>query len=175
MKALSQAEIERRKKFGKVPVKHGMYKTPEHNAWLAMRARCSNPNHPCYHHYGGRGIKVCQRWNDFGAFISDMGFRPSPKHSIERINNELGYTPENCCWIPRSKQTSNTRRTIWIDHNGERVPLKQYCALKDLCYGTVRTRLKLGWTLSDAVTIPIMSQYSTRKSQNERTTANEGH
>lgn len=78
---------------------------PEYGIWQAMRTRCNNPNVNNYHNYGGRGIKVCERWNDFFSFLSDMGPRPSPKHSIERHNYDGDYCPENCYWATREVKT----------------------------------------------------------------------
>lgn len=95
-------------------VKHGHAKpkanTSAYTCWRNMWNRCTNPNIPTYRHYGGRGIRVCDRWLDFKTFLADMGERPSSKHSIERLNNNLGYTPENCTWATRSQQNSNRRK-----------------------------------------------------------------
>lgn len=90
--------------------KHGMNKTPEHQAWSGMRQRCTNPNSPHYHRYGGRGITVVQEWMDsFEAFYRDMGKKPTGL-TLERINNELGYFKDNCCWASRKKQARNRKR-----------------------------------------------------------------
>lgn len=84
--------------------------TAEKRVYAAMKARCSNPNNIAYRHYGGRGIAVCERWsNSFEAFLSDMGERPSSQHSIDRIDNDRGYGPDNCRWATRSEQMANTR------------------------------------------------------------------
>lgn len=98
--------------FVKMNTKHGMYKSPEYNSWDAMIQRCRNPLGKKYHHYGGRGITVCERWlNSFDDFYADMGPKPTPKHSIDRIDNDGNYEPGNCRWATQSEQNFNTRRS----------------------------------------------------------------
>jgi hypothetical protein len=89
--------------------KHGLAGTPEYHAWHDMVSRCNKTSHESYTDYGGRGITVCERWHNFENFISDMGSRPSPSHSLERVNNSEGYYPENCIWATRFEQAINKR------------------------------------------------------------------
>jgi hypothetical protein len=77
--------------------------------WGAMMSRCRNPKSPQFRDYGGRGIKVCDRWKSSANFIADMGKRPTPKHTLERKDNNIGYGPDNCSWVGRSKQAKNKR------------------------------------------------------------------
>lgn len=89
---------------------HGKTGTPEYLVWKGMRQRCNNVNSTCYYKYGKRGIKICDRWSLFENFLSDMGMRPSEKYSIERINNDGNYCPENCRWETATKQARNQRK-----------------------------------------------------------------
>lgn len=93
--------------------KHGMWKSKEYNSWDHMKRRCLNPNDPKYYRYGARGITVCARWlgdNGFQNFFNDMGFAPSPSHSIDRIDNDGNYEPANCKWSTPKEQANNTSR-----------------------------------------------------------------
>lgn len=90
--------------------RHGRKETPEYRAWSAMKARCTDPSHPAYHRYGGRGIAVCDEWlTSFEAFFAHLGERPSRTHSLDRIDNDKGYQPGNCRWATRSEQNRNRR------------------------------------------------------------------
>jgi len=89
---------------------HGNSQRPEYNVWVLMRARCADVSDPIY---GGRGIAVCERWRDsFQLFLEDMGPRPTPKHTIDRIDNDRGYEPGNCRWATRAAQSRNRRATV---------------------------------------------------------------
>lgn len=92
----------------KLPRGHSRW--PEYQAWIDMRRRCEQPGYPAYKNYGARGIAVCCKWRrSFGAFLSDVGFRPSPAHSLDRIDNDAHYEPSNCRWATTGEQARNTR------------------------------------------------------------------
>ena len=107
---------------------------PLYNTWRNMMARCYNENNTNYHNYGGRGIKVCDRWHDFFAFALDVGKRPK-KLTLERIDNDKGYTPNNCCWTTMKQQSANRRR----NKTGQG---KYYCFHKATSKWMVKTRKK---------------------------------
>jgi|SRR5699024_2311953 len=109
-----------------VNTKHGHNTTEgsssEYNSWHQMKQRCLNPNDKRYHDYGGRGIKVCERWMDFNNFLEDMGKKPSPNHSIDRIDNNGDYEPSNCKWSDDYEQQRNIRA-----HKNNKLGIKGVC------------------------------------------------
>jgi hypothetical protein len=132
---------------------HGRSKTREYDTWLNMNRRCRDKNNTAYKNYGGRGINVCDSWREsFENFLNDMGKAPSSKHTIDRINNDGGYGPENCRWATREQQNNNYSRNIFIDIDGKRQSLKKWCDELGLLYQTTRQRIKtLGWTPEEAL------------------------
>lgn len=108
------------KNLGDAARKHGRHNTPEYYRWLSLKSRCTNPANPAYADYGGRGITVCQRWADsFEAFLEDVGERPSPEHSIDRIDNDGNYEPNNVRWATKQEQANNRRTNVQVTYNGK--------------------------------------------------------
>lgn len=135
--------------------KHLLTGTPEHISWVSMRGRCLNKRNAAYADYGGRGISIDPRWSDFSAFLEDMGQRPSPSHTLDRIDNSKGYGPDNCRWASTLTQSNNTRRNRRITLNGVMRSCSEWereCGLKR---GTLHHRLKAGWSVGRAILSPL--------------------
>lgn len=132
--------------------RHGGAATPTYVVWSGMKRRCAIPTSSGYFRYGGRGIKVCERWMSFANFLADMGERPLGTF-IERIDNDGPYSPENCKWATRAEQNRNTRRTKKITFNGTTLCLKDWARKLRLCPDTLKYRLKT-WTLDEALSAP---------------------
>jgi hypothetical protein len=119
-----------------------------------MKRRCRNYGDASYVNYGGRGILVCDRWaDDFEAFLADMGHRPSPEHSLDRINNDGNYEPGNCRWATQKDQSNNQRRNRMVEFRGRRMTLQQACEEAGIPHRRVRRRLGEGWNIQSALNI----------------------
>ncbi len=148
--------------------KHGMSgnKVPEYAVWLAMKQRCCNKNEPSYHNYGARGIIVCDRWKEsFSAFISDMGRRPSDDHTIERVDVNGNYCPDNCIWIERRKQFSNMRKNVLITWNGETLCVSDWARRAGISRQCLVNRINLGVPLPDLFAPPRSFKKGTLKNR----------
>ena len=137
---------------------HGMRQTPEYKIWAGIRNRGLNRNTKAYPAYGGRGIFICPRWlNSFEHFYADMGSRPSLRHSIERIDNNLGYSPDNCRWATRSEQNRNKRNNHLITLDGETLPLAVWADRLNVPYHRAKNRInRLNWTAERALLTPVL-------------------
>lgn len=124
-------------------IKHRCVGTPEYQVWSSMRQRCLNPNDKAFPRYGGRGIVVCDRWTEFASFLEDMGLRPNASYTLERVNNDGPYSPENCKWATRFEQQSNTRKNVRITFDGETKTLSQWSRFFNIPHNTLRHRLNV--------------------------------
>lgn len=130
---------------------HGLYGTAMQRIWSGMKARCYNRRSAGYANYGGRGIFVCDEWrNDLPRFCADMGPRPTPHHSIERVDNDGPYSPSNCVWAPPEIQAVNKRTTVTYLYRGEHLTLPEIGRRAGVHYTTIKNRLKAGYSLEQA-------------------------
>lgn len=155
--------------------KHGMRKRvggspPEYFVWKQMRNRCNTTTDYHWERWGGRGITICKRWDDFQAFLKDMGPRPSPKHQIDRQDNDLGYwcgkpeCPEcgpagrkpNCRWVTAKEQARNKRNNVRVEVDGTSYTLADLADEYGIRYGCLASRLRKGWDIKRALTEPIV-------------------
>lgn len=133
---------------------HGMVRSPTFRSWSHMRQRCMNPSDKGFPKYGGRGIQVCDRWQEsFENFLADMGAKP-PGHTLDRIDNDGDYTPDNCRWATPRQQANNTRRNRLLAIDGEVKTAAQWARVSGVTSGAIRARLKSGWPIRDAVFTP---------------------
>ena len=141
-------------------VSHGMTGTSEYQIWKNILARCRNANAPNHHNYGGRGITVCDRWlESFENFYADMGDRPSKQHTLDRIDNDGPYSPENCRWATWDVQYRNRRQTVSITYDGETKCRKDWCQEYGVDESTFAQRLSRGWDVGTALKAPPYYQF----------------
>lgn len=134
-----------RKENGGTRYKHGMSYAPEHRAWDKIKRRCYSENDNRYKNYGGRGIKMCERWkNSFESFYEDMGDRPSSEHSIDRIDVNGDYEPSNCRWATSTEQSRNKMNSLFVNVNGKEIHLKEIAEIHNIGYETLLHRFKKG-------------------------------
>ena len=152
-KCLPHCECRRHFPYAKT---HGFTGTREHIVWKHIRQRCNNPNDKSYPDYGGRGITVCERWDDFTLFLEDMGERPTPQHTIERRDTDGDYCPENCYWAAdRFIQNNNTRKNVFLTFEGRRLTIAQWAAEKGIEKDVLYKRRRRGWSVEDTLTLPV--------------------
>lgn len=133
----------RRRHISVALTSHGMTQTPTYNSWSGMVQRCTNRNHPRYRRYGGRGIKVCERWMTFENFLKDMGTKPENK-TLDRIDNSKGYTMSNCRWASPRQQANNTCSNTLIDIGGVKATVAEVARAAKVTPGAILYRFKRG-------------------------------
>lgn len=134
---------------------HGLSRTCEYKVWAGMKNRCYNKNDLTYQQYGGRGVKVCERWHNFENFIVDMEQRPSKKHTLGRKDNNGDYAPENCRWETTTEQNRNKGDTKKIAFSGKFQSTAEWCREWGISRGCFIGRLRRGWSLFDSLTKPL--------------------
>lgn len=132
---------------------HGMAGSRTYRIWSGMKYRCQNPKCPAFANYGGRGITVCDEWQHFEKFLADMGVAPKNK-TLDRIDNNDGYYKENCRWASRKRQNNNRRDNRILTLGDVSLNMTQWSEKTGIAEGTIRKRLKLGWSVDSALTIP---------------------
>ncbi len=115
-----------------------------------MRQRCKNPKNRSFKHYGARGVTICKRWDDFENFRADLGERPGPLHTLERIDNSKGYSPDNCRWATYVEQNNNRSNCIRLEYKGEVRTLTQWSKRFGVARTTAKLRLDRGFTFEQA-------------------------
>lgn len=138
---------------------------PERAIRLSIIQRCHNPRNPAFASYGGRGIRVCETWRgSFDAFLADVGRRPGPEFSVERIDNDRGYEPGNCRWATRTEQNRNTRQNVLITIDGVTKCRAAWAAAQGVSGNLIRDRMqKLGWDARRAVFTPPDVRFGPRR------------
>lgn len=132
--------------------KNGGKRSSEYMAWLNMIKRCYSKSNVAYHNYGGRGIVICERWlHSFENFISDMGLKPSKKHSIDRQDNDGNYEPDNCRWVLKKVQARNQRSNVFLTHNNETLCLSAWSEKIGIKNSNLWARLNRGWSIADII------------------------
>ena len=137
-------------------LKHGQSRTPLYKIWVNMKDRCGNPNNPYFHNYGGRGIKVCPSWAaSFATFAKAVGERPSPRHTLDRKNNQGNYSPRNVTWATRKAQARNQRKNRLLTFQGRTLCVAEWAEEMGLRPSTLFYRLDVvGMPVEQVLTTP---------------------
>lgn len=140
---------------------HGQSKTRLYSIWHGMKQRCTNPNASVYQYYGARGIVVCKEWNNFETFYSWAIANGYKAHlTIDRINNNGDYCPDNCRWITQKDQNSNSRNALCVTMNNETHTLTEWSKITGIRMKTISQRLLKDWTVEEALTTPVNKKKS---------------
>jgi len=151
----------RRVLVGRSRIKHGCARgdgrRAEYGIWHNMLRRCADPSNPAYQRYGGRGILVCREWREsFVTFLQDMGFRPSSRHTLERVNNDIGYSRTNCVWATRLEQGRNKRNNRLLNVEGVCLCLQEWSEKSGVSRETIAGRLDRDWSTRRAIFTPVV-------------------
>lgn len=141
------------KRAGAANVTHGMTNTKVFRIWVGMHSRCTNPKETGYENYGGRGIRVCDRWQSFEAFLSDMGEPPSSRHQIDRERVNENYEPGNCRWATPKENCRNRRNNRIIEFDGKSLCITEWASRIGVTHQALRRRIDiLNWPVERALT-----------------------
>lgn len=144
--------------------KHGLATIPEYKVWRCMIQRCENPAWQSYPYYGGRGIKVCERWHDIRKFIKDMGRRPSEKHQLDRMDNNGNYEPGNVRWVTKTEQARNQKNNHRLTYKGETLTVAEWTERLGFPVGVIRKRINdLHWPIEKALTTAVQKKAKRRR------------
>lgn len=135
--------------------KHGMTGTFTFKTWDSMRQRCRNPDNKDFANYGGRGISVCDRWNEFQTFLADMGERPSGM-TLDRIDVNGNYEPSNCRWATPKAQSRNKRNNVVVEFDGQQMTVAEWAEKTGIERKTLEYRIRAGWRPERALTTPSL-------------------
>lgn len=135
--------------------RHSMTDSITHNRWKSMRSRCNQKNSKSYPRYGGRGITICEEWNDFEAFLRDMSECPGDGWTLERKDSDGNYEPSNCKWATRKEQNRNTSRTHLLEFRGESRCVGEWSEILGLDVQTILSRLRRGWDVDKSLGTPV--------------------
>lgn len=134
--------------------KKGGFVTPEFRSWVSMRDRCNRTTHSEYKNYGGRGITICSRWNEFVNFLADMGTR-TPGTSLDRVNVNGNYEPQNCRWATRKEQARNATNSVFLEHNGQKKTMAEWGEVTGIGADVIQERVtRYKWSVDRALTTP---------------------
>lgn len=131
---------------------HRMTGSPTYFSWTGMRKRCLDESHPKYHRYGGRGIEVCERWESFENFFADMGEKPSKRHTVDRIDNDGDYCPENCRWATDIEQANNRSDNVLLTLGDKTQTMAQWSRELGMKSSVLQWRISAGWPTHKALT-----------------------
>lgn len=140
---------------------HGMSKSPEYYIWDSMKQRCCNAKSKGFKAYGGKGISLCDEWLSFDNFFADMGNRPDDKSQIDRIDNNKGYSKENCRWVSMTENCRNKGNNRLITYNNVTKCMSAWAEETGLKRVTIQHRLNAGWSDADAITKPLRGRRAT--------------
>lgn len=134
---------------------HGLTRSAEYKTWAGIKRRCLNARDRSFHAYGAAGVRICRRWADsFGAFLADMGPKPTPRHTIERIDNRRGYAPGNCRWATVTEQNRNKRTNRPLTLTGRTQTMGEWAREIGVHHSLIQYRLRAGWSVERTLTTP---------------------